>query len=72
MSVYWNDVVLEFDIEVEEINIEEDTDTTQRYNVKSVPTMIILDDKSVVVSNKTGALSREQLREWFEDVITPG
>lgn len=71
MSVYWDDVVSEFDVEVEEINIEEDTDTTQRYNVKSVPTMIILDDEGVAVSNKTGALSESQLKDWFNDVITP-
>lgn len=71
MSVYWDDVVSEFDVEVEEINIEEDTDTTQKYNIKSVPTMIILDDDGNVVSNKTGALSESQLKDWFNDVITP-
>ena len=70
MSVYWNNVVEDFDVEVEEINIEEDTDTTQRYNVKSVPTMIILDDDGNVVSNKTGALSESQLKDWFTDDIT--
>lgn len=87
MSVYWNDVVLDFEMIVEsleqgesigdfeeavaiDIDITEFTDITQQYDVRSVPTIIILDDNGVVVSNKTGALSESQLREWFTDDIT--
>ena len=65
MSVYWDEVVAEFPFDVEEFNVDDNPDELKKYNIKSVPAMLIVDDEGVVLSNKTGALSEQQLMNWF-------
>ena len=67
MSVYWDEAVQTSTFDVEEFNVDDNPDKLQKYNIKSVPTMLIVDDEGVVLSNKTGSLSRQQLTDWFAE-----
>jgi len=65
--VYWDEAVQTSTFDVEEFNVDDNPDKLQKYNIKSVPTMLIVDDEGVVLSNKTGSLSRQQLTDWFAE-----
>lgn len=69
MNPYWDDVIEASGFDVEVIDIDVDSETTLQHNIKSVPTMLILDDKGTVLANKTGALSQSQLTEWFGEYV---
>lgn len=47
------------------IDIDVSPELAQRYNVRSVPTMMIFERESAVAT-KVGLVSKEQLRSWLE------
>lgn len=48
-------------IETKNINVMEDTETTQKYNVKAVPVLIKVDDNGSELERATGLLSESEL-----------
>jgi thioredoxin 1 len=56
-------------IEVQEVNIDEDRETTMKYNVRGVPTCIIVEDNGDVVASKTGAMTKAQLEVFVESNV---
>lgn len=50
---------------IEKINVDEDKERAGLYNVKSIPTFI--KKSGVSFTRKTGRLSEEQLRDFFEN-----
>lgn len=51
-------------IEVEEINIENNDNLVDKYNIRNIPTLIKLDDNNTVIDRFTGILSVNDLKEW--------
>lgn len=51
--------------EVQEIDIDQEEELTKKYNIRGVPTLILLDDKEDIVTTHVGALTKVQFVEKF-------
>lgn len=49
------------------INIEEDEETTSKYNIKNLPTVILLNDTDDVVARWTGIIKSEVVNKKIEE-----
>jgi len=58
-------VASELGIAINDINVDYDATFTEKYNVTSVPTLIILDNQGIPVFRNSGAMSRDQLLREF-------
>lgn len=54
-------------VPIEEVNIDEDIDTAVQYGVRSVPTLVLLDDAGNVVKKNVGVLNEAQLLDFLVD-----
>lgn len=60
----FDDVIKDIpDIKVVEIDVEEHPDIASNYKVKSIPTIIIVDEKDNVLAMKSGMMTKEQLKD---------
>lgn len=50
---------------IEEVNIDEDIDTALQYGVRSVPTLVIVDDSGNAVKKNVGTLNEAQLLDFL-------
>ena len=53
-------------VPVESIDIDAQMETAVKYQVRGVPTMILVDDAGVEVSRKSGYMNEEQLLEFLK------
>lgn len=51
---------------IEEINIDENIMMSVEYNVRGVPTMVILDDAGKEVKRQSGMMNEEQLLQFLK------
>lgn len=51
---------------IEEVNIDEELMTSVEYGIRSVPTMIILDENNAEVKRQVGAMNESQLLEFLK------
>lgn len=51
---------------IEEINIDNELMTSVEYGIRSVPTMIILDDNNAEVKRQVGAMNETQLLDFLK------
>ena len=54
-------------IEVVPINIDVDTVSTKAYNVRGLPTLVLLDSTGEEIRRSTGALTKDQLMKFLGD-----
>ena len=54
-------------IEVVPINIDVDTASAKAYNVRSIPTLVLLDSAGEEIRRSTGALTKDQLLKFLGD-----
>jgi len=54
----------EITFEIEEVDIDNNVDMAQKYNIRSVPTMIIVDGETEV-KRRTGNMTAEQVKEFI-------
>lgn len=54
-------------MEVEDINIDENIYMAQDYKVRSVPTMVVVNDDGTEVRRKVGMMNEEQLIEFLSE-----
>ena len=60
-------VLEEKKLNLTKINIEEDdADMSVKYNVRNIPTVIVIDDNDVEVKRFTGTKTEVDLREFFD------
>ncbi len=52
------------EIPLESIEVDEDPGLTGKYNVRGVPTLVLLDADGNEVARKTGSMSKEALLEF--------
>lgn len=58
-----------FPFEKTVIDIDEDIDTALKYNVRSVPTLILIDDKNNIVQTHLGMVTLQQLKDKFLNTL---
>lgn len=56
---------IESPIAIEEIDIEANSELTQQFNVRGVPTLVLLED-GVELKRKVGVISAEEFLRWTE------
>ena len=54
---------------IEKLNIDIDIEITEKYKVRAVPTLIILDKNGKEVARKIGAMPKYKLYEWIESTV---
>jgi len=52
---------------VEDIDIDESLEEAQKYGIRAVPTIVLLDDDNKEVARSTDIKSANQLREWTDN-----
>lgn len=55
-------------VEFQKIDVEENGETAQKYQVMSIPTFVLLkNDKEI--DRRTGAMPKEVLKDWIESKL---
>ena len=54
---------------IEKLNIDIDIEITEKYRVRAVPTLIILDENGKEVARKIGSMPKVKLYEWIESTV---
>jgi thioredoxin-like negative regulator of GroEL len=52
---------------VSKVDIGEQPETAEVFNVSSTPTIVRLDDKTREISRKVGLMTRREMRRWLDD-----
>ena len=70
-SITFNDVKNEEkykDVVFEEIDVEENEEFADKYNIRAVPTTVVLDEKGNVLSAFNGNLSKRDLEDKLDEI----
>lgn len=51
---------------IEEVDIDANMDVARQYNVRSVPTMVVVDDTGAEVKRVVGMMNESQIVEFLE------
>lgn len=49
------------------VDLDEDKTVAVKYNVRSIPTLLILDESGAELGRKTGAISKEDLLQFVQE-----
>ena len=52
-------------INIKKVNCDYDATLTQQYSVKNIPTLVLTDMGGNEINRKTGAMTREQILEFY-------
>jgi len=55
-------------IEIESIDVDQEPELARKYNVRSVPTMVIVDEEGEVLRYQTGSMSQAQLKHFVDNI----
>tara|TARA_Y100001936_G_C15941371_1_gene594902 strand:- start:574 stop:897 length:324 start_codon:yes stop_codon:yes gene_type:complete len=55
-------------LKVGKVNVDESMNITEKYNVRGIPTLLLIKDGKVL-SRKVGSMSKEQLQSWLDKEI---
>lgn len=65
---YFEEVKDKFkDITFEEIDCEEDEETSDKYGIKNVPTTIFLDENNNIIYRKSGVITTDELTKIIDE-----
>ena len=53
-------------VDIESLDIDVDTKAAMSYNVRGVPTLILVDDVGNEIKRNVGMLTEERLLEWLK------
>lgn len=53
-------------IPIEDVNIDENIMLSQEFKVRSVPTMVLVDDQENEIKRHVGLMNEAQLLEWLK------
>lgn len=51
-------------VPIEEVDIDENTELAKKFNIRGVPTLVMVDDAGNTIKAKTGYLNEKQLLEF--------
>ena len=57
---------LNTDVSIEEVDVDNDIDTSLLYKIRSVPTMVMVDEDGEV-KRFSGMMGETQLKEWLQN-----
>lgn len=57
---------LDTSIDIESIDIDDQPEVAIQYNVRSVPTLILVDSSGHEVKRHVGMITKDRLLEWLE------
>lgn len=57
--------------EVIRIDIDKEPEKVNEYNIRSVPTLIVLDENGDTLAYRTGGFNRNQLQEFLRQFLIP-
>ena len=64
----FDEVIQEIDdIKVVEVNVETHPDIASNYKVKSIPTIIIVDEDETIISMKSGFMNKNELERFIKN-----
>jgi thioredoxin 1 len=65
-------VINETDLPVDlvEFDVDYEADKAQSFNVRGVPTLILIDDTGEEISRKVGSMSSTVLTEWVNSYVS--
>ena len=52
--------------DMDSIDIDEQTEMAMKYNVRGVPTLVLVDDVGNEVKRNVGMITRDKLLEWLK------
>lgn len=53
-------------VPVQEVDVDENAELTAQYEIRGVPTMVLLDDEDKELGRLVGAPTAIRVREWLE------
>lgn len=56
-------------LEFEDIDIEDNINLTDSYNIKSVPTFVIVDNDDIEVARTSGSMSQTKFENWLATAV---
>lgn len=56
-------------LEFEDIDVEDNIKLTEQYNIKNVPTFIIIDKNKNEIARTSGSLTQTKFEEWLQTNI---
>ena len=56
---------MEFPYEVQEIDIEDNEELVAQYNIRGVPTLVLLNDDGAIMATHVGAMDKTALEATF-------
>jgi len=57
---------VEYDIPMVEINVDTDRETAAFYGIRTIPTMLLIDENENIVNRKGGTMTEEQFRDFLK------
>lgn len=66
LSIVIDGVKDQIDTVIEDINIEDNIELSQKYGVRTVPTLVLVNDDGEVVKKATGMMNEQQFLEFVE------
>ena len=57
---------VQVNIPFDDVNIQEQLEIAAKYGIRSVPTMVIVDDEGVEIKRQSGMLNEEQLLAFID------
>jgi thiol-disulfide isomerase/thioredoxin len=55
-------------VPVEEFDIDKQPDMAKAFNIRSVPTLIVLGENNIQLGRKSGSLTPAQYKSWIESL----
>ena len=56
----------QIDVEIQEVNIEEDFELSQQYGIRSVPTLVLVDDDGKEIKKVSGTMNENQFLQFID------
>lgn len=69
LSPILDEIEKELNIDIEKINVEDNDEYVEYYDIKSVPTLILIKD-GIVEDRINGLVPKEKLVEWIKKKIS--
>ena len=66
LSLVIESVKDQIDIVIEDVNIEENLDLSQQYGIRSVPTLVLVEDDGKEIKRVSGTMNENQFLEFID------
>lgn len=60
---------LDTDVNIQSVDIEDEFEIARQYNIRAVPTLVMVDDTGTEMKRISGAMSKDKLQEWLDETI---